>query len=103
MEQRIGVVGRLTAKSGKEEELAALFRELSAMAKAHEPGMVQHAIFRSAADPRTFVVVEVFADQAAFDAHSRTDHYAAVGPRLGPLIDGQLGGAVEVLQVVETS
>jgi quinol monooxygenase YgiN len=46
------------------------------------------------------VVVEVFRDQAAFDAHSQTPHYASVGPRLAPLIDGALGGGVEVLQVL---
>jgi quinol monooxygenase YgiN len=103
MGERLGVVGRLTAKTGKEQELEALFHELSALAKAHEPGMLQHAIFRSTTNPREFVVVEVFRDQAAFDAHSRTDHYPEVGRRIGPLIDSQLGGGVEVFQVVESS
>jgi quinol monooxygenase YgiN len=103
MSGKIGVVGKLTAKAGKEDELESMFRELSRLAKAHEPGMIQHVIFKSPDNPRVFTVVEVFADQAAFDAHSKTPHYAEVGPRLGPLIDGALGGAVEVLQVVESS
>ena len=51
MDQRIGVVGRLMAKSGKEEDLAALFEELSSLSNRHEPGMLQHAIFRSAKEP----------------------------------------------------
>ncbi len=100
MSGSIGVVGKLTAKPGKEDEMASFFQELSALAKVHEPGMLQHAIFRSRADPKVFVVVEVFADQAAFDAHSRTPHYAEVGARMGELVDGQMGGGVEVLDVI---
>jgi quinol monooxygenase YgiN len=103
MDQRIGVVGRLTAKPGKDDELAELFKELSALAKAHEPGMLQHAILRSDSNPASFVVVEVFRDQAAFDAHSKTPHYPEVGRRVAALIDSQLGGGVEVFRVVEAS
>ena len=99
----IGVVGRLTAKAGKEEELAELFKELSELAKTHEPGMLQHAIMRSAAEPGVFIVVEVFRDQAAFDYHSKTPHYPEVGKRVAALIDSQLGGGVEVVSVVAAS
>jgi quinol monooxygenase YgiN len=102
MDSRIGIVGKLTARPGREEELAELFRELSALAKAHEPGMLQHAILRSASSPREFTVVEVFRDQAAFDAHSQTPHYPEVGRRIAPLVE-QLGGGLELLQVVEIS
>src|SRR5690242_18246431 len=65
MSGKIGVMGRLTAKPGREEELAALCGELSELALAHEPGMVQHAIFRDANDPKVFHIFEVFRDQAA--------------------------------------
>jgi quinol monooxygenase YgiN len=102
MDERIGVVGRLTAKPGKEDDVAELFKELSALAANHEPGMLQHAIFRSPANPREFVVVEVFRDQAAFDAHSKTPHYPEVGRRMGELVEA-LGGGLEILKVVETS
>ena len=103
MSGRIGVVGRLRAKPGKEDELAAMMAELSQLAKQHEPGMIQHAIFRSRSDPGAFTVVEVFADQAAFEAHSKTPHYPDILPRLGPLIQDQPGGGVEVLDVLATS
>jgi quinol monooxygenase YgiN len=99
MDARIGVVGKLIARPGKEEEVAAFFAELSALAQAHEPGMLQHAIFRSPANPREFTVVEVFRDQAAFDAHSRTPHYPEVGRRMAALVEGS-GGGIKVLQVV---
>lgn len=102
MDERIGVVGRLTAKAGKEEELAEILRQLSPLIRAHEPGMILHAIFRSPAKPREFVIVEVFRDQAAVDAHSKTDHFATVRPRVAALIEGEITGAVEVLKVLAT-
>ena len=100
MNQMIGVVGRLRAKPGKEDALAELFEELSVLAKTHEPGMLQHAIMRSAAEPGVFIVVEVFRDQAAFDAHSQTPHYPEVGQRVAALVESEPGGGVEVVQVV---
>lgn len=103
MDQRIGVVGRLKAKPGKEDEMAELFRELSELARIHEPGMLQHAILRSDQEPGTFIVVEIFEDQAAFDAHSRTPHYPEVGRRMGELIDSQLGGDIQVIRVVASA
>jgi quinol monooxygenase YgiN len=65
--------------------------------------MLQHAIFRSASEPGVFIVVEVFRDLAAFDAHSKTPHYPEVGQRVAALVDGQLGGGIDVLQVVAAS
>ena len=102
MSERIGVVGRLRAKPGKEDELATMMDELSRLATEHEPGMIQHAIFRSRSDPGAFTVVEVFADQAAFEAHSKTPHYPDLIPRVGALIQDQPGGGVEVLEVLAT-
>ena len=96
----LGIVGKLKAKPGKEAELAALFEELSALAKQHEPGMLQHVIFRNPAEPGVFTVVEVFRDREAFEAHAKTPHYPDVGRRLIPLIDGQLGGVPEMLEVI---
>ena len=103
MDQRIAVVGRLKAKPGKEEAMAEYFKELSELAKIHEPGMLQHAILRSDSEPGTFIVMELFQDQAAFDYHSKTPHSAEVGRRMGELIDSELGGDVQVVRVVASS
>ena len=103
MSERIGVVGKLRAKPGKEAELAQMMAELSNLAKAHEPGMLQHAIFRSPTEPGVMTLVEVFRDQAAFEAHTKSNHYPDVLARLGALIDDQPGGAVEMLEVLATS
>ena len=103
MNELVGVVGKLRAKSGKEAELVAMMAELSGLAKVHEPGMVQHAIFRSRTEPGTLIVVEVFRDQAAFEAHTKANYFPDLLPRLSALIEGQPGGAVEVLEVISTS
>ena len=103
MSERIGVVGKLKAKPGKEKDLAAMLTELSGLAKVHEPGMLQHAIFRSRTEPGTLVVVEVFRDQAAFEAHAKSTYFPDLLPRLTALIDGQPGGGVEMFEVLATS
>jgi len=103
MNQLVGVVGKLRAKSGKEAELVAMMTELSGLTKVHEPGMVQHAIFRSRTEPGTLIVVEVFRDQAAFEDHTKATYFPDLLPRLGALIEGQPGGAVEMFDVISKS
>ena len=103
MSEKIGVVGKLKAKAGKEKDLAAMLEELSGLAKKHEPGMLQHAVFRSRTDPGTLIVVEVFRDQAAFEDHAKATYFPNLIPKLTSLIDGQPGGGVEMFEVLGTS
>ena len=96
----IGIVGKLKAKPGKAKELEALLKELSVLAKTHEPGMLSHNFFRSRTDANLFVAVEVFRDQAAYDAHSQTQHYKDHLPVIGALIDRSGGGGIELFDVI---
>jgi quinol monooxygenase YgiN len=56
-------------------ENAAAFEELmtyvAATSLEREPGVVHYAFAKSVDDPQTYVVVEVYRDQAACDAHGR--------------------------------
>jgi (4S)-4-hydroxy-5-phosphonooxypentane-2,3-dione isomerase len=40
-----------------------------------EPGNLRFDVMQNAKDPASFTLVEVFVDQAAIDAHRKTDHY----------------------------
>lgn len=59
---------------GREEEAAAHFRVLIAPSRA-EPGNVGYHVYRSQEEPRRFRLFEVYADEAAFQAHRDTPHF----------------------------
>ncbi|MEV6300520.1 putative quinol monooxygenase [Actinoplanes sp. NPDC051861] len=52
-----------------------------------EPGNLEYVVHVDAEDPAAFVLYEVYADRAGFDAHAASDHFAehilgTVRPRL---------------------
>lgn len=59
--------------------LAAAFTE----ATRAEPGNICFDWFRSVEDPNLYLLVEMFRDRAAGDAHVRSAHFAAAGAQMG--------------------
>ena len=84
----IGVVATLKVAEDKGNDFEAVFRDLAAQVKANESGNQIYRVFRSKADANTYVVMEVYADQAALDAHSASDHFKAAMPKIGPTLGG---------------
>jgi quinol monooxygenase YgiN len=85
----IGVVATLKVQDGKGGEFESVFGELAAQVKANEPGNKLYQVFKSRADANTYVVMEVYADQAALEAHGKSDHFKAAGPKIGPTLGGR--------------
>ena len=85
----IGVVATLKVAEGKGGEFEAVFRDLAAQVRANEPGNKMYQVFKSKADGNTYVVMEVYADQAALEAHGKSDHFKAAGPKIGPMLGGK--------------
>ncbi|HET7334654.1 MAG TPA: putative quinol monooxygenase [Rhizomicrobium sp.] len=85
----IGVVATLKVQDGKGDEFEAVFRDLAAQVKANEPGNKLYQVCRSKADANTYVVMELYADQAALEAHGKSDHFRAAGPKLAPCMGGK--------------
>lgn len=85
----IGVVARLPVKPGEEENFKGAMRELMAGVRANEPGNKVYQCFRSRTDPAEFVVLEIYDDQAALDAHGQSVHFRAAGPVLGAALAGR--------------
>jgi quinol monooxygenase YgiN len=85
----IGVVATLKVAEGKGAEFETVFRDLAAQVKASEPGNQLYRVFKSRADANTYVVMEIYADQAALEAHGKSDHFRAAGPKLGPTLGGK--------------
>ncbi|HEY2475971.1 MAG TPA: putative quinol monooxygenase [Candidatus Cybelea sp.] len=57
------------------EKAAAMFRELRDASRA-EAGVVSFDVGRSRETPTAFRLWEVYRDQAAFDFHKNTEHFA---------------------------
>jgi quinol monooxygenase YgiN len=85
----ISQVVRIKVKPGCEGEFAARVAALSRVVEANEPGTMVYRIFRTE-DPLRFVVLEIYADEAALAAHRKAEHMAAALPHIGPLVDGAL-------------
>jgi quinol monooxygenase YgiN len=85
----IGVVATLKTADGKGGEFEAVFRDLAAQVKANEPGNQLYRVFKSRADANTYIVMEVYADQAALEAHGKSDHFKAAGPKIAPTLGGR--------------
>ena len=94
----LGVIAVMTAKEGCEAEFEQVFAEMTAQVKANEPGNHMYQLTRSRSGPRTYKVLEMYADEAALDAHRTSDHYKAGGGKLRDLVEGR--PEVEVLDAV---
>lgn len=85
----IGVIATLKVQSGKGQEFEKVFGELAGQVRANESGNKLYQVFKSRKDADTYVVMEIYQDQAALDAHGKSDHFRAAGPKLGPTLAGR--------------
>jgi quinol monooxygenase YgiN len=68
------VIAYWTAKDGEEEPVAAALARMVEPSRA-EPGNLAYQVHRDPADPRRFVVYELYADEAAYLAHGESAHF----------------------------
>ena len=94
MANALTVIAKVRAAKGKGDALAALLVEQAAAVRAAEPGCLVYRPHRSTRDPEVFVFYEVYADDAALDAHRKAPHLAAFRERRER--EGLTEGAVEV-------
>ena len=84
----IGVIAKLKVQEAKAAEFEAIFKDLAAQVRAKEPGNNFYALHKSRTDPQLYIVLEQYADQAALDAHGKTDYFRAMGAKMGPCMAG---------------
>jgi len=83
----IGLIARLKVQEGKGPEFETAFKPLSDIVNSDaEPGNLFYKLCKSRADPNTYVVMELYRDQAAVDEHTRTKHFTELWPTLAPLL-----------------
>ncbi len=72
----------LRVRAGDEERFERLLLELVDDVRRHEPGCTLFHFVRSQREPRTYLVIEIYADRAAFDFHHGTDYLARTIPEM---------------------
>lgn len=95
----IGVVATLKVQNGKGDEFEAVFKDLMAQVKANEPGCLVYQLTKSRAEPGTYKVLEIYANEDALKAHGQTEYFKAAGPKMGPCLAGR--PEIEMLDAVQ--
>ena len=85
----IGIIATIKIKDGTNAAFEAVAGELMAAVRANEPGNKVYQFCRSKADATTYVVMEVYADQAALEAHGKSEHFRTIGAKMGPSMAGR--------------
>ena len=90
----VAYIARLTAAEGKRDEaIAALGRLVDATES--EPGTLQYVLYADTADPAGIWLTELYADEAALEAHMSSPAMAEAVGSLG----GLLGGPADLRRV----
>lgn len=92
----IAVIARLKAKSGSEADFERAMLELAGQVRAKEAGNQLYTLCRDTEGG--YVMLELYEDEASLAAHGQSDHFKALGPKLGPFMDGR--PQIEKLDVV---
>jgi quinol monooxygenase YgiN len=83
----VTLIFRAKVKEGKEDEAHARLTKMCEAVQANEPGALAYVCNRLQDDPREIVFFEVYADDAAFKAHSETPHMAELRGAFAELFD----------------
>ena len=83
----IGVIATIPVQEGKNDEFEAVFMELAAQVLANEPGCKLYTLNKGD-DPLTYVFMERYEDEAAVEAHRKSDHFRTLGRAMGEHMDG---------------
>jgi quinol monooxygenase YgiN len=62
------------AKLGGESAVERILQTMIPLTRA-EPGCIRYEVFRAVEDPRRFLLVEVYKDDAALQTHTDSDHF----------------------------
>ncbi|MEB2230957.1 putative quinol monooxygenase [Xanthomonas campestris pv. campestris] len=76
----IGMMVKLTVKAASGAAFESAFAAQAAAVRSNEPGNRLYELFRSRARPGGYVLIEVYENDAALDAHRNSSHMAAHRP-----------------------
>ena len=77
----------MTVKEGREGEFTEYCAALQEKVRANEPGTIYYEFFKLR-EPRKYVVMESFADEAAEEVHMNSEYLAEIAPPLLDCLEG---------------
>ncbi len=84
----IGIVVHLEIQDGKQADFEAAAKDLMAQVKANEPGCLIYQLYKKKGSGTDYYFMEQYTDQAALDAHGKTEYFLAAQPKLGACLAG---------------
>lgn len=83
------IVARVAVKEGQEKAFIEIASKLVAATRAEE-GNLFYTLYQSTENPSIFIFYEEYKDDAAFDAHTSSAHFAAFAEATNDLMVGEL-------------
>lgn len=68
------VIARWVAREGEEADVERVLKTMAPLSR-EEPGCQEFTVLRSNDEPRTYLLYEVYDDEASFLAHRETEHF----------------------------
>jgi autoinducer 2-degrading protein len=91
------ILAYLTAKPGKEAEFKEKMTAQAKRCLANETGCLQFDVVQDPKNATRFVMIEVYKDDAAIQAHQDSQHFKDFRPVVGDLIADR---KIEILNMV---
>ena len=70
----IALIATWDAREGHVGDIARILRAMTQLTR-EEPGCIRYDVFHSTLDKHRFVLVEVYEDRAALEAHGASEHF----------------------------
>jgi quinol monooxygenase YgiN len=83
------IVARIVVKEGQEKAFIEVASKL-VIATRQEAGNIFYSLYQSPLTPVEFIFYEEYTDEAAFQAHASSDHFAAFAEGIKDLTAGDL-------------
>lgn len=98
MSESVAVVASFIPKPSHEKQVEQVLRGMISPTRA-EPGNQRYELYAGNGAPAVFVLLEMYKDQAAVEAHRGTEHYKAYRARIGDLLSEPI--KVKILRVLD--
>jgi quinol monooxygenase YgiN len=91
------LVVSLRVKPDRDEQFLAATEANAAASRRDEPGCRRFDVARDNADPRHYVLYEMYDDEAAFEAHRKMPHFPVWREAAAECLDEQVNTATTLL------
>ena len=83
----LAVVAHIKVKEGTQADFEAVAKQLVEKVNENEEGCVLYQLHKGD-DPLVYTFLERYKDQAATEAHRKSDHFRTLGRAMGEFMDG---------------